>query len=618
MDTVFLKKGQVFITSNKAYPINIDTVIIIPSNIKYEISPSRADNFFDRLSKGAEKRRWTRELHNIILHPYSNNKENDSLKTRGSTEPYIPYSGWYIRNIKIRQLDVFGPTIDDTSRIAKTWLERRGNMLHVQSKQYLIKNNLLFSANGAIDPVKLADNERILRALPYIEDARIIVMPVCEATDSADILVIVKDVWAKAFNIKVNDVNSGSFEMWDKNLFGFGHEIQNDILWNTQEHPSTGYSGQYTIPNISGSFISCELSYYNSFHKESFGVDLERKFFTPNIKYAGGISAVHTQTHILFKTDTISYIPLGYNNYDFWAGRSFPLRSTMMSKVRHNFTITARISRDDYLDRPNITRKSYYNYQNKTLLLSSLSYTVHSYFKSNFIYNFGRTEDIPIGSGIEVTLGREFNEFANRSYAACKLSIGQFLCDWGYLYYTFRTGSFFAKKWDREQAVINTKLNYFSPLCVIKKYRFRQFFNIEYTAGYNRFQNEYLLISEDAGITGLFNDSTRGNKRLNVHWETDCFTPWGFYDFHFVLFLFADHSWLVKSGCIFNSRPYTGIGLGLRIRNERLVFNTIQFRFAIYPVIPPDSRVDNFRISGETVLNQQDFLTQAPEIVSFQ
>lgn len=578
--------------------------------------PSRTDNFFDKLAANAEKRRLTRELHNIILHSKHNGKNGDSITTVSSIEPYIPYSGMRIRKIGIKRLEVFGPDINDTSRNTTSWIGRAANTVHIPTKESIIKKNLIFDETDSVDPAEIADNERLLRKLPYIEDAKIIITSVPNTADSVDILVIVKDVWAKAFNIRVEKVFLGRFELWDRNLLGLGHEFQNNVLWNTHESPKTGYEGTYTINNVAGTFFNTKITYYNSFHKESMGWEIERGFYTPNVKYAGGASIFHTRTRTLFKTDTLKFEPIKYNSYDTWAGRSFSLGEDGL-KNRHMLTFSARLKREYFLVRPSISRTSYYDFQNKTILLGSVTYSRHNYFESNFIYNFGRTEDIPVGSGIEFTVGHEINEYANRKYGAFKVSAGVFPGNIGYFYGSFQAGSFFSKNWNKEQAVINARANYFTPLFIFKHYKFRQFINVNYTGGFNRFKNEYLVINDRLGLPGFINDSVTGLRRLNVHWEISCFTPWNIYDFRFVMYAFANHSWLSQQGH-FSRRPYSGIGVGIRIRNERLVFNTIQLRFALYPRIPGGTKVNNLIMSGETLFNPADFLPQAPQIAPYQ
>ena len=304
MDTVFVKKGELFLTHDKSYTFSSDTILVLPSSLKYEIKPSKSDEFFTNLAQRADKNRITRELHNIILANHNRSDNNDSLKTNHGTLPFIFYAGRPIRKIQIMRLNVFGPTIDDTSRIASYWIEKTANKFHFKTKEFLIRNNLIFKEGDYVDPVVLADNERLLRALPYLEDARIIVKPLGALTDSTDILVIAKDVWPSAFNIQVDNVNSGRFEVWNRNLLGFGHEIQCGVPWNSNKKPNVGTENTYTINNLAGSFITSKIFYNNSFQNRQYGVNLERSFFTPNVKYAGGAAIYNGNTTSKLPLDT--------------------------------------------------------------------------------------------------------------------------------------------------------------------------------------------------------------------------------------------------------------------------------------------------------------------------
>lgn len=541
----------------------------------------------------------------------------DTAKVTKDVAPFVAYNGQVIRRIIIKKLDVFGPTINDTSRLPRSWLEKTGNKLHTKSKTYLIRNNLLFHEGQSLNPLTIADNERLLRNLPYIEDATIQIHPTDGSKDSVDVIVITKDVWSKAFDIAIDDVHSGKAKFWDRNVLGIGHEIENDLLWKSNEKLETGYNGNYTINNINKSFIKATFAYYHGFRTESEGVNISRTFFTPDIKYAGGISMIRNSSIINFNNDTI---PLEYNTFDTWLGRSFQVNNHKnFTKVRQNITITARLIRNRFYEGPQVSPNLNYNFQNRLIFLTSLSYSRQNYFKSNLIYNFGRTEDIPIGGMANLILGSENNQFYyRRVYAAFSVSTGVFIPHVGYINSSFAAGSFFNPDGHPEQSVISSGINYFSPLLTFNKFRLRQFFNIQFMNGSNRFSNEYLTINKNNGIYGYSNDSVRGTVRFNTHWESVCFSPLYFYGFRLVFFAYADHSWLTNNlSTLFHKAPYTGLGFGIRIRNERLVFNTIQFRFSFFPYLPAGSKTNFLNISGESVLVPPSFASKPADLIPF-
>jgi hypothetical protein len=287
--------------------------------------------------------------------------------------------------------------------------------------------------------------------------------------------------------------------------------------------------------------------------------------------------------------------------------------------MRQNLTFTARVMHDGLPEKPDITKTMYYNLQNKTLFLGSVSLTKQSFLKSNLIYNFGRTEDIPIGGILQINLGFENNQFGQRRYAGFMAGRSLFYPNFGYIYGAVSAGTFLDNEQQVEQGIETASLHYFSPLYLIHRYKFRQFLNFDYMRGINRFEGEYLTINNSNGIPGIDNDSTRGSNRFNVQWEGVCFTPYSFYDFRIVFFISVNCSWLTNSmDNLFRNMPYSGIGLGIRIRNERLVFNTIQLRFSFYPFIPSGSTKYPLNISGEPLLSPPSFLPQPASLFTYQ
>jgi hypothetical protein len=69
---------------------------------------------------------------------------------------------------------------------------------------------------------------------------------------------------------------------------------------------------------------------------------------------------------------------------------------------------------------------------------------------------------------------------------------------------------------------------------------------------------------------------------------------------------------------IFKQSFYSGIGVGLRIHNENLVFNTIQIRLAYYPNHPDDVNAFGFIIDGVSKSRFYSFQPRGPEPLRFE
>ena len=166
--------------------------------------------------------------------------------------------------------------------------------------------------------------------------------------------------------------------------------------------------------------------------------------------------------------------------------------------------------------------------------------------------------------------------------------------------------------------IVSIHTNYFSTLVSIGRYYYRQFVDINYTSGINRYAEERLTINDKYGIRGLRSDSLTGIRRLAVKMETVAFSPYYLYGFRFVFFAFADLGVIDFGNIHFtDNRLYSGLGLGIRLRNENLVFNTLQIRLAYYPILPKGTTYQTIVLSGEKQFSPYNFLPRKPGIFEF-
>jgi hypothetical protein len=66
-----------------------------------------------------------------------------------------------------------------------------------------------------------------------------------------------------------------------------------------------------------------------------------------------------------------------------------------------------------------------------------------------------------------------------------------------------------------------------------------------------------------------------------------------------------------------NSNIISGIGIGIRIRNDNLVLNTLQVRLGFFPNPPQYSKISNLTVSGEQLLRPSNFDSGPPAIIPF-
>lgn len=611
-DTIFITDPQYYYRIWENYFLSgTSRLHDIPDKLR---PPSLSDNdnnplFFDSLKIKASKRLVTKKLYDFVV--VSNKTSLPEQASGTSDREYMKYSGKIIRKIEIKRLNVFGTDINNP------WLQNNSNVVNILNKTHIntieniIRKNLLFSEGDTLSPLILSENERILRQLPYIENSRIMV--VSESDGYVNILILTKDVYSLGGSFEYKSVDKGSISVFDNNIFGFGHELKFIVPYDSDSTGSPGLGLYYNVNNIHKTFTNLSLHYYDALGKRTYGFEIDRKLVSSTTRYAGGISV--SQTFTREDLDTLPEPePLKFNYQDYWLSRSFLLNKDKVMRL----IIGARYTNNNVFAHPYINPDSYYSLQRYKRFLVSTSLSMQRFYKANLIYGYGRTEDIPVGGLINLTAGKEYNEFKHRFYSGISFSAGNRLKTAGYLY--GQTGiSAFLNDRNTEQGIFFLRTQYFTNLLYVGTHRMRNFIELDYTRGFGRYTDEYLLLNSDNGFTGFRNDSLRAEKqRLTVNLESVLFSSQKIYGFRFAFFTFADLGYLFGTNESFTrGEIISRIGIGFRLRNDNLVFNTLQIRLSLYPYLPRYSKINNFEISGEQLLNPDNFEPGMPSLLPY-
>ena len=455
----------------------------------------------------------TRKLYDfVIVKPVTPGAINNKRISGSSESSYISYSGMKIRKIEIKRLNVFGANINNPASGSPGKIENILNKTHFNTNENIIRKNLIFSEGDTISPLALSDNERILRQLSYIDDARIIVMPVSE--DEADIVVITKDVYSLGGSYSYKGLEKGSVSIFEKNILGMGHEFGVEMPFDNKKINSPGFGVHYLIDNIEKSFVNLNLYYLNGLGEKTYGLSLSRKLVSSNTKYTGGISVRQMYTTVDLDT-LIVPAPLKYNLQDYWLARYFLLNKASVTRI----VIGARYVNNNVFAKPLILPNTYYSLQKYRIFLGSAALSIQKYYKTNLIYSYGRTEDIPYGGLFKVTVGKEINEFKKRSYLGAEISLGKSSKRLGD-FYTSAGLATFINSHRTEQGILSLKMKYFSNLIPYGRNRIRNLVDIDVTRGYDRNRDERLSYDRDKGFSGLRNTSVNGYQWLTLSIES--------------------------------------------------------------------------------------------------
>ena len=199
------------------------------------------------------------KLSKRILKSITRKKQTNPVAAVKSEAAFMPYEGKIIRKIIIRHID-FQRTVYDTTKNIRNTVTRLGNALHSTSKDWVIRDNLFIRENRPVNPYKLADNERHLRDLDFLLDAKFYIIPLRKSPDSVDIVVLTRDVFSLGGTVYPSTSRT-RLRLYDANLGGWGQRLQFNALMEPDRHPDVAYEFLYRKNSIGGTFINGTVGY---------------------------------------------------------------------------------------------------------------------------------------------------------------------------------------------------------------------------------------------------------------------------------------------------------------------------------------------------------------------
>ena len=575
----------------------------------------KQEQFYDSLKYKANQGKLTRLIYDFLISPPRPYIDKKAL----ALNYYNQLEGKIISEIKIKSLDVFGPTFQDTSKTASSNFEKAANKIHTKSNLKTIQKLLLFKVGDTVDPEVIYENERLIRSLPYIKEINIILEQDSVYTGLVKVLILIKDRFSFGVSGNVNGIQSAAFELYNNNIFGVGHEISFVFAGHVNKQPYLGTETYYKIKNIHGTFVDILFGYLNTYKSEGFKFNLNKPFITSSIKWGYGLTAMRMfRADNIFQNDVIkSDIPMDFTYYGSWGGRSFQVKKDRPENAQ--IVLSAGFNTQKFNIRPTFESENVNYFANRTFLLSSITFTQRRFVQDELIFSYGITEDIPEGFKNEIVYGYDINEFGNRHYAHLLLSNGNLLINRkGYLYTEGDIGSYFGER-GFEQGQINAKIYFISKLLNAGKKRYRLFVNTGYTIGMHRLEIENLNLGRNDLIRGFRSKEVFGKQRLSLNFEYVLFLRKEFYKFNMALFGFTDVGVIGSNKeFILSQDYYSGIGIGIRMHNENLVFKTIQLRLAFYPFHPNDMSFVGFVLEEQSKGQFYSFEPTQPLPIKFE
>ncbi len=528
------------------------------------------------------------------------------------------HKGKIVGNITITKLNPFETFAADSSKRLINWVKETGNKLHITTKDKVVLNNMLLKEGDKLTRHALVESERLLRALPFILDARVYGVARKLSPDTIDVYVITKDVFSASIKIKPTQYDEWNLTLEENNMFGLGQNFYNNIIINAGR--KMGYEAQYTVYNLYGTFMQGDLNLAFTDDSLLARISNERQFITHEIRNAGGLSYHYRVFRYYSRYDeSRARTRVADNNFDGWYGRRFPIPTRDSLLLGHlNFVLSGRVSSTIVTERPFADADTNLAFQTNTLMLGSFGFSRAAFAKDILIEGFGVTEDVPIGLLADVTLGYSLGEFVSRPYAGIRVSSSVFVKQ-GYFFNSVELGFFFHNKKFSDGALRITSL-YISKLIGAEKiFKGRIQLRGQYIRGLNRTnENDRVDLNDLDGLRRLRTERLFGNAVLTGGATLSIFTPWHLLGFRLVLFSSTDLTYFSKRDAfVFSGRPYWGISSGIRLNNQHFVIGTIDIRVTIYPSPPEGTPFFGIGVSLNPIFPFPNFIGKKPDIVQY-
>lgn len=513
------------------------------------------------------------------------------------------YKGRTIGDITIERFDVF--------ENAKSFVQKTANGIHKRTNKNVIRKDLFFKPGDRIDPEQIVRNNRLLRSRRYISDMWMEFIPRKDDTTIVDIKLITRDSWTIGAKLDLGNKQRARMELYDINFLGTGTRfgVQTNYDWGGSRYGGNMFT--YYSPNLFGTFLSTDIMIGRAFEESRIDLELRKDFYMPT-DYEFG--AAYNEDKLLFDQLYIDEDTLiSYRNWDVWAGLSKQLGSWKSSAF-----LTARYSDMDFGRRPEVGPRFNPRFHNYDMALVGLGMYREKFYAANMIYGFGYKEYLAAGYRADITLGYNNGEFHKDYYVGLHFRRGAYTRI-GYFLGDVTAGTFIERgTGDWWQSAVAANARWFSNLFILGRSRMRQFVTINYTRGWNRAEgnNEYLTFTKRSGPRSI-REHILGQHRAVINTESVIFTPWQPLGFRIALFGYVDAGWLGFDPNLFANNFYTSFGLGIRIRNDRFIFNTIQLRLGL--AAGKGGIIDNrwFQVSSEQRIDQYRFIPTRPSVMDF-
>ena len=515
---------------------------------------------------------------------------NRYIQSIGSLE------GKIIRSINIEQRH-FGNDVNRPTFQKMNALINFANQLHDKTNKSTIAKNIFIKVDEPLNPLLVAYNEKWLRDLGYIQDARILAYPNKEDSNKVDVFVVTKDILPIGGNFNLKEANAFELNLNTENINDLGNAFSITQNYDHERKTVSGWGFDYTTRNILGSFLDIKTgakSYTDNYANRMASasnvfISGNKPLLHPLDRWIYGFDIRQEKNRNAYKiwSDSLYINSLQYQlrHFDANIGYQLFIKNKIYQNDNLRYFVQLRYLENDFILRPiqyqdQIDR----NYQSIQAYFGSFTLFKQKIIRTQYLYGFGRNEDLPTGRSLMVTTGHYNREGQSLPYLGIQIDS----------YKLLKNESFRRAKLNIGSSYIDQQLQDFRFLASIENiskihylesgYRYRQIINLSFAQTLKNKFNEALLINSIYGIPQLNRERIRGGTRITANWESIWYNSRTFFGFRKAPFIFANLTYIrTVSEPIKNGDIYSALGGGIRVRNENLILGTIELKGFYFP-----------------------------------
>ncbi len=301
-----------------------------------------------------------------------------------------------IGTITIVTEDVY--TADEAARGSAYTL---ANSLHVRTRESVIHKFLLFREGDPLVASRLAESERNLRALPFIQSATV---TAGEPHDGVvDISVVTQDSWSTepggSFGSDGGSSSLG-FEVRERNFLGLGKELS--ILYDSTPDRS-GKGFHYEDPAAFGRYWKSEVSFIDNTDGRQTSFLVNRPFFSSSQPWAlhAFVDDRTMESRIYSNAAITSEFSQAHRMLSFGYGRA--LRAD--DDRAHRLTVGLEFSQDEFAPLAGGGTRLLPENREFRYLVAEYEYAQNRFQKLNFIDRDLRYQDFRVGRQFKLRAG---------------------------------------------------------------------------------------------------------------------------------------------------------------------------------------------------------------------